>query len=214
MAASFLLLLHGERLRGVCLKNHAKIRGCGQMFQAVDGGSRVGAEGFHGAREWASWDHGTRERDHVMELNRRNLLGILAVAPWVAGPALAAEPETFQTDGVAINGIDPVAYFTDGAPVTGSADHAVMYKGAEWRFASAANKAAFEGDPEKYGAKFGGYCAFAASRGYLAPTIPEAWTVYEDRLYLNASLRARELWLQDIPGNIAAGEANWPGILG
>ncbi len=150
----------------------------------------------------------------VMELNRRNLLGILAIAPWVAGPALAAEPETFQTDGVAINGIDPVAYFLDGAPVEGSADHAVMYKGAEWRFVSAANKAAFEGDPEKYGAKFGGYCAFAASRGYLAPTIPEAWTVYEDRLYLNANLRARELWLQDIPGNIAAGEANWPGILG
>ncbi|MDJ0639793.1 MAG: YHS domain-containing (seleno)protein [Paracoccaceae bacterium] len=152
-----------------------------------------------------------------MQLNRRNLLGILVAAPaaaLVGSPVLAAEPETFQTNGVAINGIDPVAYFLDGAPVEGSADHAVTYKGAEWRFASAANKAAFEAEPEKYGAKFGGYCAFAASRGYLAPTIPEAWTVYEDRLYLNASLRARELWLQDIPGNIAAGEANWPGILG
>ena len=43
---------------------------------------------------------------------------------------------------------------------------------------------------------------------------PEAWTVYEDRLYLNANLRARELWLQDVPGNIAKGEGNWPGILG
>ncbi|MDJ0824713.1 MAG: YHS domain-containing (seleno)protein [Rhodobacter sp.] len=152
-----------------------------------------------------------------MPLNRRTLLGLFAVAPMAtlaARPALAMEPETFQTNGVAINGIDPVAYFTEGGPVAGSAEHAVMYKGAEWRFASAANKAAFEGDPEKYGAKFGGYCAFAASRGYLAPTIPEAWTVYEDRLYLNANLRARELWLEDIPGNIAAGEANWPGILG
>ena len=152
-----------------------------------------------------------------MDFNRRNLLGILATAPaaaWLAGPAMAAEPETFQSGGVAINGIDPVGYFTQGEPVAGSAGFAVMYKGAEWRFASAANKAAFEADPEKYGARFGGYCAFAASRGYLAPTIPEAWTVYEDRLYLNASLRARELWLQDVPGNIAAGEANWPGILG
>ena len=152
-----------------------------------------------------------------MDYKRRNLLGFLAAAPvaaWVAGPALAMEPETFQTGGVAINGVDPVAYFADARPVAGSAEYTVMYKGAEWRFVSAANKAAFEGDPEKYGAKFGGYCAFAASRGYLAPTIPEAWTVYDNRLYLNANLRARELWLQDVPGNIAKGEANWPGILG
>ena len=51
------------------------------------------------------------------------------------------------------------------------------------------------------------------SLGYLATTIPEAWTIYEGKLYLNASLRARELWLRDIPGNIAKGQANWPGIL-
>jgi len=38
--------------------------------------------------------------------------------------------------------------------------------------------------------------------------------VYEGRLYLNATLRARELWLRDVPGNIAKGEENWPGILG
>ncbi|NDI06639.1 MAG: YHS domain protein, partial [Rhodobacteraceae bacterium] len=38
----------------------------------------------------------------------------------------------------------------------------------------------------------------------------EAWTIYENRLYLNFSLRARELWLQDVPDNIALGDANWP----
>jgi hypothetical protein len=27
------------------------------------------------------------------------------------------------------------------------------------------------------------------SKGYIAPTVPEAWTIYEDRLYLNFSLR-------------------------
>ena len=60
----------------------------------------------------------------------------------------------------------------------------------------------------------GGYCAFAASKGYLAPTIADAWTIHEDRLYLNFNLRAQELWRADIPGNIAKGLANWPGILG
>lgn len=152
-----------------------------------------------------------------MPLSRRATIGLLAAAPvatFFGLPARAAEPETFQTDGIAINGIDPVGYFTDARPVEGSAAFEVTHNGATWRFASAANKAAFESDPEKYGARFGGYCAYAASKGYLAPTVPEAWTVYEDRLYLNFSLRARELWQQDIPGNIALGEANWPGILG
>lgn len=152
-----------------------------------------------------------------MTLTRRSAIGLFALAPvasLVALPALAAEPETFQIDGLAIRGVDPVAYFTDGAPVMGSAEFATNYKGATWQFTNDANKAAFLADPAKYGAQFGGYCAFAASKGYLAPTIPEAWTVYNDRLYLNASLRARELWLQDVPGNIAKGEANWPGILG
>ena len=152
-----------------------------------------------------------------MTLSRRATIGLLAAAPVVSFfglPAHAMEPETFQVDGLAIRGYDPVGYFTDGKPVMGSPDHSVDYKGATWQFANAANKAAFEGDPEKYGAKFGGYCAYAASLGYLAPTQPEAWTVFEDRLYLNANLRARELWLKDVPGNIAKGEMNWPGILG
>lgn len=152
-----------------------------------------------------------------MTPDRRAVLGALAAIPVLgltARHALAREPETFQVDGLAIRGIDPVAYFTDEAPIEGSAVFSLSYNGAEWRFVSAENRDRFEADPEKYGARFGGYCAYAASKGYLAPTVPEAWTVYEDRLYLNASLRARTLWIEDIPGNIAKGEENWPGILG
>ncbi len=153
-----------------------------------------------------------------MQMNRRQFLGTAgtaaAMSAIAARPALARSPETFQTSGVAINGIDPVAYFTQGGPVAGLAAHTVSHNGAEWRFISPDNAAAFQADPDKFGARFGGYCAYAASKGYLAPTVPEAWTVYEDRLYLNANLRARELWRQDVPGNIAKGEANWPGILG
>jgi YHS domain-containing protein len=98
--------------------------------------------------------------------------------------------------------------------VQGDAPYATDWMGARWTFASAANRDAFVADPERYAPAFGGYCAFAASRGYLAPTIPEAWSIYEDRFYLNANLRARELWLAELPTVIAAGEANWPAILG
>jgi hypothetical protein len=131
----------------------------------------------------------------------------------IARPALAREPEIYQDGGIAIDGSDPVGYFTTNAPVPGG-DVTVDYKGAIWRFADQASADAFAANPAAYEPAFGGYCAFAASRGYLAPTTPEAWTIYENRLYLNANLRARELWLEDVPGNIAKGEANWPGILG
>lgn len=153
-----------------------------------------------------------------MTLNRRTTLNLFvagaAAAVFSARPALAREPDVFQTSGIAINGIDPIAYFTDMRPVAGSARHALMWSGATWHFASADNMETFKTSPETFAPVFGGYCAFAASRGYLAPTIPDAWTVYQDRLYLNASLRARTLWLEDIPGNISKGLKNWPGILG
>lgn len=150
------------------------------------------------------------------DISRRLVTTALLAAPvlWLARPALAREPEIFSKEGVAINGTDAVAYFEGNGPVAGTPEHTVDWNGARWLFASAANAGRFEDDPTAFGPQFGGYCAYAASRGYLAPTIPEAWHVHDAKLYLNASLRARELWLRDIPGNIAKGKANWPGILG
>lgn len=150
-------------------------------------------------------------------LTRRKTLGLLAATPvsltLVPTIALAREPEVFQNP-VAINAIDPVGYFEQQKPVQGSTSHTRNWNGAEWHFANQSNADKFASDPETYAPVFGGYCAFAASRGYLAPTIPEAWTIHEGKLYLNANLRAQELWREDIPGNIAAGTKNWPGILG
>lgn len=149
-------------------------------------------------------------------LTRRTIVTLAAAFPalGLAARARAAEPAIFQQRGLALGGTDPVAYFTQGAPVMGDAALATDWMGARWTFASAGTRDAFVAEPGRYAPAFGGYCAFAASRGYLAPTIPEAWSIHEDRLYLNATLRARELWLAELPGVIAAGEANWPAILG
>ena len=149
-------------------------------------------------------------------MHRRQFTRLALAAPalLLARPALARAPEIYAEGGIAIDGSDPVAYFTRGAPVAGAADVTRDWKGATWRFAGEASARAFMDAPEDHAPQFGGYCAFAASRGYLAPTTPEAWTVYEGQLFLNANLRARELWLQDVPANIAKGRANWPAILG
>ena len=153
----------------------------------------------------------------MSKLTRRAALGLALSAPALivfSRPAMAREPEVYSEGGIAIDGSDTVAYFAGNGPVPGSSAHTVDWKGATWQFANAANAEAFAADPTKFAPQFGGYCAFAASRGYLAPTTPEAWTIYEGQLFLNANLRARELWLQDVPGNIANGRENWPGILG
>ncbi len=120
-----------------------------------------------------------------------------------------------DSGGVAIRGADPVAYFTEpqNAPVVGSETFKLVWQGATWHFASEANRAEFEKNPLKYAPQFGGYCAYAASLGYKAGTVPEAWDVVDGKLYLNASLGVRDLWRRDISGNIAKGVSNWPGIV-
>ncbi|MEM6423149.1 MAG: YHS domain-containing (seleno)protein, partial [Pseudomonadota bacterium] len=106
-----------------------------------------------------------------------------------------------------------VAYFVQGGPKPGRAAHAATWNGTTWHFASAENRERFLADPAVYAPQYGGYCAWAVSRGYTAPTVPEAWEIVDNRLYLNFSLGVRARWRRDIPGNIARANANWPGVL-
>ncbi len=152
-----------------------------------------------------------------MTLTRRSFLGVALALP-VAGtmirPAMAATPPVYAENGIAIDGSDPVAYFTEGRPVAGDASITHDWNGATWRFSSDENRAAFAADPEAYAPQYGGYCAFAVSEGYTASTIPEAWTIHEGKLYLNFSRGVQRRWARDIPGRVAAADANWPGVLG
>jgi YHS domain-containing protein len=153
-------------------------------------------------------------RENIM--NRRTLLKLsaIAAAAVAAQPAIAGKAKVFTgiVDGVAVGGYDPVSYFS-GAPLEGKPEITSSWNGAEWRFATEANKAAFVAAPEKYAPQYGGYCAFAVSKGATAKGDPEAWTVADGKLYLNLSKGIREQWQSDIPGNIAAADANWPKVL-
>jgi hypothetical protein len=50
------------------------------------------------------------------------------------------------------------------------------------------------------------------SRGYTAPTDPQAWRIVDGRLYLNYSRSVQKTWEQDVPGNIRKGDGHWPGL--
>ncbi len=151
-----------------------------------------------------------------MNLTRRSLFNFALAVPAVAAfapSAMAATPPVYNEDGIAVDGSDVVAYFTEGRPVFGDAAITHDYMGVTWRFASEENRDLFAADPEAYAPQYGGYCAFAVSRGGTATTVPEAWRIVDDKLYLNFSLKVQGFWLEDVPGNIAKADANWPGVL-
>ncbi|NEQ45051.1 MAG: YHS domain-containing protein [Leptolyngbya sp. SIOISBB] len=140
-------------------------------------------------------------------------------APDAAAETVAAAPTESATlpavyveDTVAIAGADPVAYFTEGAYVPGSADFTHEWSGATWQFASAENRDAFASDPVQYAPQYGGYCAWAVSQGYTAAVDPEAWSIVDDKLYLNYDKNIQTRWEKDIPGHIAQANANWPEV--
>jgi YHS domain-containing protein len=115
--------------------------------------------------------------------------------------------------GLALKGFDPVAYFNDGNAVQGSIEIAYDWKGATWHFASENNRDLFMRSPEMYAPQYGGYCSWAVSHGYTAKGDPEAWKIVDGKLYLNYNKDVREMWSQDIGGNIKKGDENWPQFL-
>ena len=134
-----------------------------------------------------------------------------SLIPIVNGAADAA-PVYKSSENVAINGYDPVGYFTMSKPIEGNAEFKSEYEGALWLFSSAANKAAFDAEPAKYAPKYGGYCAFAMSKGAKAPTAPDAWTIVDGKLYLNYSVNVRTRWNEDRAENIKKADINWPNV--
>ena len=151
-----------------------------------------------------------------MPATRRRFLALSASLPILAvlAPAVhAKEPGIYAEDGIAIDGTDAVAYFTQGKPVAGSPDHSHEWMGATWRFSTEENRAKFAADPEAYAPQYGGYCAYAVSEGYTASTVPDAWKIVDGKLYLNYSRGVQRRWERNIPERIEAANANWPAVL-
>ena len=151
-----------------------------------------------------------------MAFSRRSMLWMVPGAT-VAVPmgallfsGLARAAQVNAEGGVAVRGTDVVAYVTEGRPVAGRAEFTHAWRGADWRFASAANRDRFAADPDRYAPAYGGFCAYAVSEGYTAPIDPAAWRIVDGRLYLNYDRSVQRRWERDIPGRIARADANWP----
>lgn len=153
-----------------------------------------------------------RVRRHLLATALAAVLGAGVAMPVLALDPASASAVNVNGEGVAANGYDVVAYFTEGKPTPGSAAYTVEFDGAIYRFASAEHRDAFAADPAKYAPQFGGFCAVGASFGKKVDNDPTQWSVLDGKLYLNSGAQAQTLWLQDQAGTAAKAAATWPGI--
>jgi len=114
--------------------------------------------------------------------------------------------------GLAIYGVDPVAYFTDRRAVSGRADYEYGHAGAVWRFHNEGNRAAFAADPDVYMPRYGGYDPVGISRGLATPGFPALWVVFEERVYLFYTAEARTAFIANPAAVIASASARWAAV--
>jgi hypothetical protein len=138
---------------------------------------------------------------------------LFAVLTSFAAAAAAQKPQIYADRAGAIRGYDPVAYFTENRPAKGSDKFTHQWKGATWRFSSAENRDRFAAAPDKFAPQYGGYCAYGVAQNYAVSIDPQAWSIVEDKLYLNYSRSVREDWNKDVAGYIRKADANWPQVL-
>ncbi len=148
----------------------------------------------------------------MRNVSRRALLMIAmaatasrAFAPWVR--AQAESPSR-----TALRGYDPVSYFTAGHPEQGSAEFSFQFDEATYWFASEEHRKMFAADPERYAPQFKAYCALSVARGLKIEADPEAWTIWNGKLFVFASKDAVPEFKAN-PGEIAdKANATWASL--
>lgn len=117
------------------------------------------------------------------------------------------------TEGVALQGYDPVCYFTEFKARKGDSKFATTYKGVIYHFISESNRAKFIDNPAKYEPQYGGWCAFAmGDSGKKVDVDPETFKIINGKLYLfyNAFFNNTLLsWNEDEVNLMKRADINW-----
>ncbi len=114
----------------------------------------------------------------------------------------ASAGELFERNGLAIDGYDPVADFTEHKSGKGMSEYQGEFRGSIFQFASAARRDVFVAGPAKYALRYDGCCTYGMAKEYKAKIDPEAFNVIHGTLYLNYSESVRTRWLSDLSGYI------------
>ena len=156
-----------------------------------------------------------KDLPRVPTKNHMKKLSALLLA---AGFALGVSAQTktllnLDKSGVAIQGYDPVAFFSDHHPVMGKSEFISQADGATYQFVSKEHKELFGKEPAKYEPLFGGYCAYGVSHDKLAPVDVEAFQIVDGKLCMQYSKSVRDSFNEDQKGNLNKANQNWPGLV-
>ncbi len=141
----------------------------------------------------------------------KKIIFLAASITFLALTTSAQKAQVFITDGKAIRGYDPIAFFTEGKPLKGADSLVYRWNDANWYFVSQANMEKFKANPTAYAPQYGGYCAYGASdgEGHKAPTETDTWTIVNGKLYFNYNKKVKELWTKNQSELIKKADANW-----
>lgn len=114
--------------------------------------------------------------------------------------------------GIAIDGYDPVAFFTLQKPVNGNPGIKAEHAGATYLFSTEAHRDLFNAHPEKYVPQFGGYCAYGVAVGALFPVDISTWQIRDGKLYLNLNGEILKAFNADFKGSLEKARKNWPAL--
>jgi YHS domain-containing protein len=147
---------------------------------------------------------------------------VLAYASFVfntqAQTAINANKKLYNVSGdrLAIQGYDPVAYFTDNSAQEGKKDIAYVYDGVTYRFASVQHLQSFKSDPERYQPQYGGWCAYAmGATGEKVDVDPETFKLLNGKLYLFYNRffnNTKKSWDKDEANLKQKADLNWQKI--
>jgi YHS domain-containing protein len=156
----------------------------------------------------------TIKKTNMKELSKITATVVLLLA--LAWPAIGQSTKmlvNIADSGVAIQGYDPVAFFTDNKPVKGDPKFISKSNGAIYFFASQEHRDIFALNPGKYEPAFGGYCAYGVSKGKLAKIDVSAFEVKDGKLLLQHNEYARDNFDKDPKGNLTKADVNWPTLV-
>lgn len=120
-------------------------------------------------------------------------------------------------DRLALEGYDPVSYFTGARPQKGRDQITTHYRGVNYHFASPENKKLFEANPAKYAPAYGGWCATAMAKGDKVEVEPDNYKITNGRLFLFFKAfyaDAKKTWNKDESALTAQADAHWKQIAG
>lgn len=112
-------------------------------------------------------------------------------------------------NGLAIQGYDPVAYFEKNEAIKGNKEIAHSTDGITYYFSSETNKITFLNNPSKFQPQYGGFCSYGMSQGYEAPVDPTAFTIVDEKLYLNYSHKVKQEWTKNKEERIKKADEYW-----